>query len=136
MIEKIYCKKKLPKNSKRNFLRAYFHEIQPETYDCKTKKIQCLSGKNRSIGDLKMLLDGTFKSTTKINDVICLLMSLFEAKMVRSLFCMDVNKVVFYSPLNPKGYWSYHDLGFGVSIGIDGYSWSSINKIYKNKLNG
>jgi hypothetical protein len=57
---KIYCKKKLSKRSKKEFLHQYFDSRTPATYYFNTKKLQCSSNRNRSIGDLKALLDGSF----------------------------------------------------------------------------
>ena len=102
---KIYCKKKLSKRSKKEFLLQYFESRTPTTYFLGTNKMQCSANRNRSIGDLKALLDGSFKTITSKNKTIMLLMSLFEESKIKALKCPNIGKIVFFN--KRKGCWTY-----------------------------
>jgi len=135
MSDKIYCKKKLNKRTKKAFLIDYFENRCPSTYDSETNEVQCAARRNRSVGDLKMLLDGTFKTKTKTDDVIYKLVSLTDNSggIVRALFCSDINRVVFYSSLVHPAYWELNIRSSFSTVGGDGYSWNELVMIYKNK---
>ena len=136
---KIYCKKKLSKKSKKEFLHQYFDSRTPTTYYLDTTKIQCGANRNRSILDLKALLDGSFKTTTSKNKTIKLLMSLLIENKIKCLFCQDVHKIVFFNVR--KTYWTFYTnnmnsweiIHYGNTIGIDGYSFNQMLEIYNKK---
>lgn len=145
-MSKIYCKEKLNRASKKKFLLDYFIKLTPETYfnqECSIS--QCRPRKSRSIGDLKMLLDGAFKTETPKDYLIKMLLSLINLKedehVVRCLYCNNVDKLVFYSSSVHPSYWEFsiEDTlenrwnGPGKESPIDGYSWNSLVKIYLNK---
>jgi len=135
---KIYCKKKLSKRSKKEFLHQYFDSRTPTTYYFDTKIRQCEKNKNRSIGDLKALLDGSFKTTTSKNKTILLLMELLAEKEIKCLKCPTIRKIVFLD--KNKSYWTYYVSKIerkynymGASIGTDGYCFNDLLEIYDNK---
>lgn len=136
---KIYCKRKLSKRSKKEFLHQYFDSGTPTTYFLDTDKVQCTAGRNRSIGDLKALLDGSFKTITSINKVIILLLVLLEEKKIKCLFCGTINKIVFFN--KKKVYYCTYrveELERCVNYipnrkGWDDYCFSDLLEIYDNK---
>jgi len=147
-MNKIYCAQQLNRQSKKNFLLDYFVKCTPATFnDPECTDMQCRPRKSRSIGDLKMLLDGAFKTETKEDDLIVMLIDLIKLldndHVVRCLFCQNKHKLVFYSSEVHPTYWEYtiensqnnrwNDTG-KTSL-IDGYSWNSLLEIYKNKTN-
>jgi len=136
-MNKIYCKKKITGSSKRKFLLSYFSQITPETFwDVECTNSQCSRTKNRSIGDIKMLLDGRFKKKTPIEDVIFLLVDLVLKESIKALFCPDINKLVFFNKTRPYYYFCDNpeiDAPRRTRKGTDGYSWVEVLEIHKNK---
>jgi hypothetical protein len=105
---KIYCKEKLPKNSKKAFIQAYMDKLMPATYVVDKnyeETIQCYNYKNRSYTDLKYLLDGTFKTKTSIDDTITILMSLLKDEKIKCLLCPNINSLVFFG--KAKIHWTF-----------------------------
>lgn len=137
-MSKIYCKIDLPSRTKKRFLSAYFDSMTPETYFEDGAK-QCDSHRSRSAGDLKMLLDGKFKTKTKIDDVIKILVDLVgsieQDSNIKAIFCPHIHKIVFYNGfLHP--YTSLRtDYCYNYNIGEDGLSWRTMINIYKTKQN-
>lgn len=146
-MSKIYCAQPLNKKSKKAFLFDYFEKCAPATFsDPECTNLQCLQRKSRSIGDLKMLLDGAFKTETPVNYLIQMLLSLVDLKgekhIVRCLFCTNIDKLVFYSSKVHSTYWEYSTnsdenscLNPKRNSPHDGYSWNSLIEIYKSKQN-
>jgi hypothetical protein len=135
-MNKIYCKEKLNRQSKKKFLLDYFLKDAPETYndpECSIR--QCSSRRSRSIIDLKFLLDGHFKTTTEINDVIIMMLDhvLDGTDRLRCLRCNNINKLVFYrSSLHPS-YYTFNLSEYDSIRCGDGYSWNDFKQIYLNK---
>lgn len=145
-MNKIYCKEKLNKKSKKKFLLDYFNKKNPATFNnLECTVIQCGARKSRSIGDLKMLLDGAFKTKISENDLIAILLNLMDAQgendIIRCLYCPHINKLVFYNRSVHVDYWSYEINGGSPAISIrkkspnDGYCWNDLVEIYKTKQN-
>lgn len=138
-MSKLYCKEKLDKSSKYRFLKSYFHNNSPATYeDIECTIEQCDRNKNRSVGDLKMLLDGAFKTETPIDDVIVMLIKAEASKTVKALFCPNILNVVFFHKRRP--YYYFAGPGFMAAprrgaVGKDGYSYNQMLEIYKTKQN-
>lgn len=144
-MNKLYCAQPLDKKSKKAFLLDYFKKCTPATFnDPECTHLQCLQRKSRSIGDLKMLLDGNFKTKTTNNNLIIILLDLIKLKgkdrIVSCLYCPDIKKLAFYSRTVRPTYWEYdiNDLSPDTyrntkNRGIDGYSWNDLIEIYKNK---
>lgn len=144
-MNKLYCAQPLNKKSKKAFLLDYFKKSTPATFsDPEYTQLQCLPRKSRSIGDLKMLLDGNFKTKTTNNNLIIILLDLIrlkgEDRIVSCLYCPNIQKLVFYSRTVRPTFWEYdiNDPEMGLhrntkNKGIDGYSWNDLIEIYKNK---
>jgi hypothetical protein len=135
-MNKIYCKHKLTKWSKKKFLFDYFEYGAPATYNKESNTKQCDGNKNRSILDLKMLLDGQFKSETTIDDIIFIMVNLVSSEKLKALYCPNIRKVVFFQ--NSKDYYYFNGPSFMAApykekVGIDGYSYDQMLEIYKNK---
>ena len=136
-MSKIYCKEKLDKSSKKRFLLSYFNHNTPTTYeDLECTIEQCGEGRNRSVLDLKMLVDGVFKRETPIEDIIYILIDLQLSAKIKALYCCDIRKVVFFN--KNKGYYHFGGGEFMEAprrdrIGFDGYSYEQMLKIYENK---
>ena len=136
-MNKIYCKDKLNVTSRRSALKSYFHKGSPSTYNnTECTIVQCYYDRNRSVGDLTMLLNSLFKKESVVENIIWLLVDMVNKKECSALYCPNINKVVFY----PK---RKIDYGFNSephstytnkeTIGIDGYSWNLMLEIYKTK---
>lgn len=136
-MNKIYCKEELTGRHKREFLLSYFENQTPETFwDAKCTNSQCSRKRSRSIGDIKMLLDGRFSKKTKIEDVIFLLVDLVLKEDIKALFCPDINKLVFFNKTRPYYYFCDNpaiDAPRRTYKGTDGYSWIEVLEIHKNK---
>jgi len=136
-MNKIYCKEKINNRSRRKAIKSYFQKESPATYDNQECTIvQCYSGRNRSAGDLTMLLNSIFKREYNLENVIWLLVDMVNKRECSALFCPDINKVVFYPNkrirygFNSEPHSTYTNKN---SIGVDGYSWNRMLEIYKNK---
>jgi len=136
-MNKIYCSFKQIGRSKRDFLLSYFNNNTPETFwDIECTRSQCGWRRNRSIGDIKMLLDGRFKKETPIEDVIFLLVDLVLKESIKALFCPNINKLVFFNKTRPYYYFCDNpaiDAPRRTYKGTDGYSWVEALEIHKNK---
>lgn len=136
-MSKIYCKEKLDKSSKKKFLLSYFKHNTPATYENQECTIeQCEEGRNRSVLDLKMLVDGVFKRETPIEDIIYILVDLQLNAKIKALYCCDIHMVVFFN--KDKDYYFFGGDGWETAlykdrVGVDGYSYEHMLKIYKNK---
>lgn len=147
-MNKIYCAQPLNKASKKKLLLDYFSKDTPATFnDPECIDMQCRPRKSRSIGDLKMLLDGAFKTETKEDDLIVMLIDLVSLldkdHTVSCLYCSNINKLVFYSRNVHPSYWEYTIEDSSSNRWndtkkrslLDGYSWDSLLEIYKTKQN-
>ena len=136
-MSKIYCKEKLDKSSKKKFLLSYFKHDTPATYENQECTIeQCEEGLNRSVLDLKMLVDGVFKRETPIEDIIYILVDLQLNAKIKALYCYDIHMVVFFN--KDKHYYFFGGDGWETAlykdrVGVDGYSYEHMLKIYENK---
>lgn len=139
-MSKIYCKEKIDKSSKKRFLVSYFNHNTPATYEDQACTIeQCGEGRNRSLLDLKMLVDGVFKRETPIEDIIYILIDLQLNAKIKALYCNDIHRVVFFN--KDKGYyffgggaWSFAGAApYKNRVGVDGYSYEQMLSIYENK---
>jgi len=129
---KLYCKENLSRSTKKVFLREYFNKYQPATYIVGTNKIQCHAGKNRSIGNIKALLDGTFKTPTSLEQTAKILVKLVLKNQACSLWCSYIGKVVFYGPKNPYYYYTFIWGSSHFKAGTDGFSWNKLKEIYES----
>jgi len=136
-MNKIYCKSKINNASRRRALISYFHKASPSTYDDPEFNIvQCYGDRNRSVGDLTMLLNGLFKKESVVENIIWLLVDMVNKKECSALFCPNINKIVFY-PGKKIGY-GFNSVSHSTytnkdKVGVDGYSWNQMLEIYKNK---
>lgn len=136
-MSKIYCKEKIDKSSKKRFLLSYFNHETPATYENQECTIeQCGEGRNRSVLDLKMLVDGVFKRETPIEDIIYILIDLQLNAKIKALYCYDIHRVVFFN--KDKDYYFFGGDGreaapYKDRVGVDGYSYEQMLKIYEYK---
>lgn len=132
-MSKLTCREKLNTSSKKQFVKSYFWHKAPATFD-ENGNLQCDNNRNRSILDLKMLIDGHFKRETAIDDVIVLLVGLVLKRNIKALYCPTIRKVVFCNKNKNYYHFMYDAPARGV-IGLDGYSWNQMLQIYNDKIN-
>ena len=139
-MSKLYCKEKINNSSRRNAIKSYFYNESPATFsDNECTIFQCGGMKNRSAGDLVMLLDGLFKKETTIEEAIWLLVDMINKRECRALYCPNIQKIVFFSKKSRaysfNGEFTHRIYTDKSSLGLDGYSWNSMLGIYKTKQN-
>jgi hypothetical protein len=134
---KLFCKVELNKTSKKKFLEEYLSTKykQPNTYFVENKVMQCDGNRNRSIGDLQALLNGTFKTRTSIRKTAKLLVELVDEKKIKTLYCPHIKKIVFCHVGKPYvGYTIAEASSFtgGGIVGKDGYNWKALVDMYNS----
>lgn len=79
-----------------SFVKSYFIHKMPATYyDEECSKLQCSNRRARSFADMLELTQTYFPECTK-ERLSFILRSLINSKVIGSLHCSDVGKIVFY----------------------------------------
>ena len=109
----------------REYLERYFKNGTKGSY-YKDGTIQCYPHRNRSFYDLFFIIKARFKEITE-EELAFHLTDMLKNRILKTIPCGDVRKVVFYTP-------EMHGYGFNYYETQDIYYHSDTSKKYDNEL--